>query len=354
MRLVWDEIGEREYETGVDHGVLYPMVNKAYPKGVAWNGLSAVSESPSGGEANDIYADNIQYLSLMSAEKFGCTIEAYSSPVEFDECDGTAEVAPGVLISQQTRKPFGFSYRTLIGNDTEDTDYGYKIHLVYGGKASPSEKSRSTVNDSPEATSLSWEVTTTPTVISAINPVNNKPFKPMAHIVLNSTRIDPEKLAAFEDILYGTDTTDGMLPLPDAVFAFFAEDANPLAALTIDSSISATTDLFGKSVNDLQSNVVVGKDSITGTLKYVTGYTGFSSKTDEQQGNYLAIHAAVPGMADAKITVTVTKPSVLDEDGLIVLLIKNTSQTVTVKAEKEGYDTVTKTFTLTGLTLQSA
>lgn len=354
MRLTWDEVGERYYETGVDHGVLYPMVNKAYPKGVAWNGLSTVSESPSGGEANDVYADNIIYLTLMSTEKFGGTIEAYSSPEEFDECDGTAEVVPGVLISQQARKSFGFSYRTRIGNDTDGDDYGYKLHLVYNAKANPSEKSRSTVNDSPEATTLSWEFNTIPTVVKAINPATNKPFRPTAHIVLNSTTIDPEKLAAFEDILYGTENTDGKLPSPDEVFEYFKGEANPLSLLTVDTNIDPSMDLFGKSVTDLQSNVSIANSAIAGTLKHVTGYTGFSSKTDEQEGNYLALHAVVPGMSDAKITVTVTKPSVLDEDGTIVLLIKNTAQTVTVKAEKEGYDTVTKVFTLTGLTLQSA
>ncbi len=268
MRFIWDKTGEREYETGVDHGVLYPMVNNAYPKGVAWNGLSAVTESPSGGEANDVYADNIKYLTLMSAENFGGTIEAYMSPEEFDACDGTLEVAPGVMIEQQSRKGFGLSYRTIVGNDSEGDDYGYKIHLVWGAKASPSEKSRSTVNDSPEATQLSWEFSTTPAVISAINSATNKPYKPTAHMVVKSTRANAEKIKAFEDILYGTDATyaatsdssfdsgkdyyevvngeyvktsdtsfdsdktyyeqtaagsDGRLPLPDEVITFFKE-----------------------------------------------------------------------------------------------------------------------------------
>lgn len=204
-KLIWDKTGEREYETGVDHGVLYPMANNAYPKGVAWNGLSAVTESPSGGEANDVYADNILYLTMMSAEKFGGTIEAYMSPEEFDACDGTAEVAPGVMIEQQSRKAFGLSYRTIVGNDSEGDDYGYKLHLVWGAKASPSEKSRSTVNDSPEATQLSWEFNTTPATINAINPVTNKPYKPTAHMIIKSTRANADKIKAFEEILYGKD-----------------------------------------------------------------------------------------------------------------------------------------------------
>ena len=354
-KLEWDKIGEREYETGIDHGVLYPVANNAYPKGVAWSGLSSVSESPSGGESNAVYADNIKYLTLVSAEEFGGTIEAYMYPDEFAECDGSAEPAQGVFVSQQTRKSFGLSYRTLVGNDTEGNDFGEKIHLVYGCKASPSEKSRTTVNDSPEATQLSWEFSTIPVVINTINPSTGKAYKPTSHMIIDSTKVPADALAAFKDILYGTENTDPRLPMPDEVIAFFTEyDANPLSALTIDANIDAATDLFGKSVTDLQTGVSVGATSITGTLKHVAGYTGFSSKTDEQEGNYLALHAAVPGMADAKITVTVTKPSVLDEDGLIVLLIKNTSQTVTVKAEKTGYDTVTKVFTLNGLTLQSA
>lgn len=355
MKLEWDKIGEREYETGIDHGVLYPVVGNAYPKGVSWSGLSSVSESPSGGESNAVYADNIKYLTLVSAEEFGGTIEAYMYPDEFAQCDGSAEPAQGVFVSQQTRKSFGLSYRTLVGNDTEGNDYGYKLHLVYGCKASPSEKSRSTVNDSPEATALSWEFSTIPVVINSIDPATGKPYKPTSHIILDSTKATAAKMKAFEEILYGTATTDARLPMPDEVIEFFrTDDSNPLEALTLDSSIAADFDLFGKTVGDLQENVVVGTDAISGILKHVTGYTGFSSKTDEQSGNYLALHAAVPGVSDAKITVTLTKPSVLDEDGTIVLLVKNNAQTVTVKAEKEGLDTVTKVFALSGLTLQTA
>lgn len=227
-KITWDKTGERTYETGVDRGVLYPIgENGTYPKGVAWNGLSAVTESPSGAEANAIYADNIKYLSLMSAEEFGATIEAYTYPDEFAVCDGTAEIAKGVVIGQQVRKPFGLSYRTIKGNDTEENDHGYKLHLIYGGKASPSEKGYQTVNDSPEAISFSWEVTTTPVEIAAVDPATGKPFKPTASLTIDSTKVEAAKLKAFEDVLYGTDGEGGKearLPLPDEIIEFFNEE----------------------------------------------------------------------------------------------------------------------------------
>ena len=221
-KLIWDKTGERLYETGVDHGVLYPVgANGTYPKGVAWSGLSAVTESPSGAEANNIYADNIKYLSLMSAEEFGATIEAYTYPDEFAVCDGTAEIAKGVTVGQQSRKMFGFSYRTIIGNDTDDAEHGYKLHLIYGAKASPSEKNYQTVNDSPEAISLSWEVTTTPVEISAVDPSTGKAFKPTASLTIDSTKVDAEKLKAFEEILYGSEDKEARLPLPNEVIELF-------------------------------------------------------------------------------------------------------------------------------------
>lgn len=209
-KLVWDKVGERFYETGVDRGVLYPQdENGAYPLGVAWNGLSNVTEKPSGAESSPVYADNIKYLDLMSAEEFGASVEAYTYPDEFKPCNGEVEVAPGVYASQQNRVPFGMSYRTLIGNDVKSNDYGYKIHLVYGAKATPSEKNYQSVNDSPEAMALSWDVTTTPVAIEG--------FKPTAQLVIDSTKIDTVKLAALEEILYGNETTDARLPLPDEV-----------------------------------------------------------------------------------------------------------------------------------------
>lgn len=227
-KLTWDKTGERCYETGVDHGVLYPVgENGTYPKGVAWNGLTAVTESPSGAEANAIYADNIKYLSLMSAEEFGASIEAYMYPDEFAVCDGTAELAAGVTVGQQPRKSFGLSYRTIAGNDTEGENHGYKLHLIYGAMASPSEKAYQTVNDSPEAISFSWEVTTTPVEIAAIDPGTGKPFKPTASLTIDSTKVSAEKLKAFEAILYGSDEDGGKearLPLPDEIITLFNEE----------------------------------------------------------------------------------------------------------------------------------
>ena len=219
-RLVWDKTGERLYETGVSQGVLYPQSSGTYPKGVAWNGLTAVTESPSGAEATALYADNIKYLNLFSAEEFGATIEAYTYPDEFMECDGSAQYAKGAYIGQQNRKSFGLCYKTLLGNDTDGQDHGYKLHIIYGAMASPSEKAYTTVNDSPEAVPFSWEVTTT--------PVNVTGFEPTATIVIDSTKCDPEKLQDLEDILYGSDTggsggTEPRLPLPDEIAATLGE-----------------------------------------------------------------------------------------------------------------------------------
>lgn len=209
-KLIWDQTGERFYETGVDHGVLYPIQEGGvYSKGVAWNGLTGVTESPSGAEASPIYADNIKYLNLMSAEEFGATIEAYTYPDEFAECDGSASIATGVYIGQQRRKAFGLSYRTVLGNDVDNNEYGYKLHLIYGALAAPSEKGYTTINDSPEAITFSWEVTTT--------PVNVTGFKPTACVTIDSTKADATKLAELENILYGTDSEEARLPLPDEV-----------------------------------------------------------------------------------------------------------------------------------------
>lgn len=208
-KLVWDKTGERFYETGVKNGVLYPMVDGAYPKGVVWNGLTAVTESPSGAEATPLYADDIKYLNLMSAEEFGATIEAYTYPDEFAECDGSATLGTGVTIGQQPRKTFGMSYKTTMGNDVDNDNHGYKLHLIYGAMASPSEKAYSTINDSPEAITFSWELTTT--------PVNVTGFKPTASLTIDSTKVEPDKLAAIEALLYGDESTEAKLPLPDEI-----------------------------------------------------------------------------------------------------------------------------------------
>ena len=211
-KIVWDKTGERFYETGVKNGVLYIPTGGVYSKGVAWNGLTAVTESPFGAEATPLYADDIKYLNLMSNEEFGATIEAYTYPDEFAECDGSASIATGVMIGQQNRKTFGLSYRTALGNDTVGNDYGYKLHLIYGALAAPSEKGYATINDSPEAITFSWEVTTTPVSVTG--------FKPTASITIDSTKADPAKLAALEKILYGSDdapATEPRLPLPDEI-----------------------------------------------------------------------------------------------------------------------------------------
>ena len=209
MRLTWDDLGKRFYETGVKQGVLYPQVGGAYPKGVAWNGLTAVTESPSGAEATPLYADDIKYLELISNEDFGCTIEAFTYPDEFKPCNGEATLAEGVTIGQQARVPFGFCYKTVLGNDEKKNDYGYKLHLVYGATASVSEKAFQTINDSPEAITFSWEVTTTPVAV--------KGFKPTAILTIDSTTIAKEKLTKLEDILYGTEEAEPRLPLPDEI-----------------------------------------------------------------------------------------------------------------------------------------
>ena len=213
-KLVWDKTGERQYENGVDRGVLYLFENGAYGNGTVWNGLTAVNESPSGAEASALYADNIKYLNLMSAEEFGASIEAYMYPDEFAECDGSAEIAPGVYAGQQKRCMFGFSYRTKLGNDVDGGDFGYKLHLLYGCLASPSEKGYATENDSPEAITLSWEISTTPVEVPGL--------KPTSCVTIDSTKVDAEKLAALEAILYGSDDEEARLPLPAELATIFS------------------------------------------------------------------------------------------------------------------------------------
>lgn len=214
-KLVWDQTNERLYETGVKMGVVYPQAESGiYPRGVAWNGLTAVTESPSGAEATALYADDIKYLNLMPAEEFAATIEAYTYPDEFAECDGSAELAKGVAIGQQKRKAFGLCYRTVLGNDVDGNDYGYKLHIIYGAMAAPSEKAYATINDSPEAITFSWELSTTPVSVDG--------FKPTASITIDSTKADPTKLKALENILYGSEEADARLPLPNEIATLMA------------------------------------------------------------------------------------------------------------------------------------
>lgn len=223
-KIEWDKTGEKLYETGVKNGVLYlPDESGAYTKGVAWNGLTSVKESPSGAEATPLYADDIKYLELTSAEEFGGTLECYTYPDEFAECDGSAEVAPGVIIGQQNRKTFGLCYRTTLGNDIKGNEYGYKLHLIYGAKASPSEKAYSTINDSPEAITFSYEISTT--------PVNVTGHKPTASLIVDSTKVSAEKMAALEALLYGKDSVESSpnnnpkLPLPDEVITLLKDNS---------------------------------------------------------------------------------------------------------------------------------
>lgn len=222
--LVWDQSGERLYETGVDHGVLYIPTDGIYDQGYAWNGLTTITESPSGAEPTPLYADNIKYLNLISREQFGGTIEAYTYPDEFGQCDGTAAPQNGVLVGQQTRRSFGLSYRTKIGNDEVADDFGYKLHLIYSALAAPSEKAFATINDSPEAITFSWQFSTTPVFVTGL--------KPTAILTVDSTKVDPANLTTLENALYGTGGTDPRLPLPDEVIAMFSGATTLVTALS--------------------------------------------------------------------------------------------------------------------------
>ena len=293
--LNWDAIGEHKFEAGVDHGVLYDYIkdNNSFGNGVAWNGLTTISESPSGAEANDQYADNIKYLSLRSAENFGGTIEAFSYPDEFEKCDGTATPVKGVKITQQNRKPFGLSYRTLVGNDVEGTDLGYKIHLVYMATANPSEKSRSTVNDSPEAATFSWEFTTTPVAVGTINDVA---YKPTSHIVIDSTDFvtEAEKatLAAFEEVIYGKAAEGGQaavqprLPLPAEVIGLLG--AGNVATIHLNRN-TATVE-----VNDTLV-LTATPDPADATVTWTS---------DDESDATVASDGTVTGVAEGTATVT--------------------------------------------------
>jgi hypothetical protein len=275
-KLVWDQVGERYYEAGVDHGVLYiPDGSGEYAVGYAWNGLTGVTESPSGAEANPQYADNIKYLNLISAEEFGGTIEAFTFPDEFGQCDGTASPVAGLALGQQSRKQFGLAYRTKVGNDTEGQDLGYKLHLVYGALAAPSEKAYTTINDSPEALAFSWEFTTT--------PVDVPDHKPSATLSLDSTKVDEAALAALEDILYGTAGQDPRLPLPEEVIGLFSGTV---------TEVTPTQPAFDAGTDTITIPTVVGVDYTVGGSVVpagplvITEYTVVKAKA--QSGHTLA------------------------------------------------------------------
>ena len=212
-KLEWDKVGEKLFEAGVEKGVLFPYGTNGYETGVAWNGLTAVNENPSGAESTPFYADNIKYLNLVSTEDFAAGIEALTYPEEFEECDGTKEIAPGVMIGQQKRKSFGFSYVSKVGNDVDGIDHGYKLHIVYGCMASPTDRGRSTINENPDVLTFSWDVSTTPVEVPG--------YKPTAHVIIDSTKVDAAKLAALEDILYGTASTQSRLPMPAEISTLF-------------------------------------------------------------------------------------------------------------------------------------
>jgi hypothetical protein len=272
-QLVWDQVGERIYETGIDHGVLYlPNPQGAYVNGVAWNGLTSVSEAPSGAEANAQYADNIKYLNLISAEEFGATLEAFTYPDEFAEFDGLGVPVAGVTIGQQARRPFGLSYRTKVGNDTLGDDFGYKIHLIYGCQAAPSEKAYNTINDSPEAITFSWTITTSPV------PVPN--FRPTAQLVIDSTKVLPATLADLEQILYGDTGVDPALPLPGTIISMFADGVtmvtpnvpafdSPTETITIPSQVGV--EYFINGIEVPAGPVVITEDTIV-TAAPAVGY----------------------------------------------------------------------------------
>lgn len=350
-RIVWDRAGEHLYETGVDHGVLYPTkIGGGYGNGVPWNGLTSVSENPSGAESTGQYADNIKYLNLISAEEFGATIEAFTYPPEFGVCDGSAMPVKGVLIGQQTRRPFGLSYRTLIGNDLEGTEYGYKLHLIYGATASPSERGYSTVNDSPEAITFSWEVTTTPVEVSG--------YKPTASLVVDSTMVSPAALAALENILYGTADSAPRLPMPDEVFDLVGS----ASSITMNVSVPGPTqEVLGKTVSELQTNVTIDSNTntISGRLNYVDDYTDFSTDTAKQSGNYLVLFVADDATTnDATRTFELlgagSGAEAIPANGIIVVRVTNVD-TQSVKIDiSTANDSITKIYNLKGLELVDA
>lgn len=346
-KIIWDKAGEHYYETGVDRGVLYPTQNGKYQSGVAWNGLTSVSESPSGAESTAQYADNIKYLNLISAEEFGATIEAFTYPDEFMVCDGSAEPVPGVTIGQQARRPFGLSYRTLLGNDLSGTEYGYKIHLIYGCTAAPSERAYATVNDSPEAITFSWSITTTPVEVPG--------FKPTASLIIDSSKVSKDTLAKLEEILYGTDEEEPKLPMPNEVFALIGSSRAITITLTAPTG---TTELFGMDVSDLQGTISVNADTkgISGDVKYVENYTDFSDDPTMQAGNFLALSfAAEP--ADASISVELAGGAdgsyKVDGNNVVCRITNKDTQSIKISATK-GAENSTVIYTLGGLTLATA
>jgi hypothetical protein len=288
-RVTWDQVGQRFYETGVDHGVLYiPNNNGVYVDGYGWNGLTGITDTPSGAEPSAQYADNIKYLNLVSAEEFGGTITAYTYPDEWAQCDGSASPQVGIVVGQQGRKTFGLAYRTRIGNDLQGPDYGYKLHLVWGALASPSEKANTTINDSPEAVEFSWEFTTTPVPVTDL--------KPTSTMVIDSTKVDADALAALEDILYGTVGVDPMLPSPDDVLALFAGTVTEATAtaptyngtthvITIPTVTGVTYYINDEIVTGAQPALTVGQTKIV-EARPNAGYVLAATSDDDWAFSY--------------------------------------------------------------------
>lgn len=279
-RIEWDKVGERFYETGVSHGVLYlPNAQGIYDQGYGWNGLTGVNESPSGAESNKQYADNIPYLNLVSAEEFSGTIEAFTSPVEFDQCDGSAAPAPGISVGQQTRRTFGFSYRTLVGNDLDGQDHAYKIHVVYGALASPSERSYATVNESPEAVALSWEFSTTPVPISPSIVIEGRELRPTSTLTFDTRNFSADKIKELEDILYGTASTNPRLPSPYELITMMTsvvEEVTPEAPEFNDVNNEITIPSVTGVIYSIGGSVVTDTVTITGpTLVTASPATGY-------------------------------------------------------------------------------
>lgn len=294
-KLIWDAIGERLYETGVSQGVLYPQNGGIYPLGVAWNGLTNVTESPSGAEPTPLYADNIKYLNLMSVEEFGATIEAYTYPEEFALCDGSADLSTGVSVGQQKRKSFGLAYKTVLGNDTEAESYGYKLHLVYGALAAPSEKGYASINETPEAIAFSWELTTTPVAVTNL--------KPTASVVIDSTKVDAAKLLIIENILFGTESSDPRLPLPDEIKSIFDSAAPSAIALSSSVPIEGATGVAVDANIVLTFNNKINKESVI--VSDEDGVIIAGSKSFDGTGKILTFHPTANLSATTKYYVTV-------------------------------------------------
>lgn len=356
-RLEWDKIGEHFMELGTDHGVLYVQdpdkdpikddMKYHYGKGVVWNGLTSVTLSPEGAEPSDIYADNIKYATIRSAETFGATIEAYTFPDEFYECDGSVVVAKGIVLHGQKRNQFGFSYRSRVINDTNpDSDDTYKLHLIYGATASPSEQTTETINDSPDPGTFSWEIATTPIAV--------KGFKPVAHIEILSRNYPAAVMKKIEDILYGSETTDPRMPLPDELIEILSL---PEGILATQISVPKGSDMFnGKSASEIQEDIVIKEEDL-----YNAKVTGKSKKLDEYSdygtsgldgGNFIALSIDVPTTTTISVTNTATNETKQVTDGQVIYKIADNKKPLKFKIESDKVS-IEKTYDFSGVELEN-